>query len=342
MKNIVIICQAPADVQYALTLYEKNKDSAKIYIYCINVKGIFDFFSKLNLEVETIKFIPYDFCIGITYKNPLLWLRIKKKLFLLYKEYFKNFQSSEIYFFSHYFDFLSFYFISRLKTDNSIVLINHYDDAISENFEKSKEIVKIWFLKLVFFFITGINFKFHGLNGNLVLEFPFWLNNIKEIKDNILDDCVFEKYSHKVNPIHEKKVLLLEEDYLDTNNYQNYPEITSSIIKHLKNNSYHIYLKPHPRLGYSQFLAPFIDNYVESYIPAEFIDETQFDFIIGVDSSALSYFANRKKVKVFSFINIHNYKSNVVKIRSYEYLLQLVNGSGEIIFIDNITELTNT
>ena len=78
MKNIIIFIQAPADIQYALTIYEENKETAEISIFCINVEGMYKFLESLDLNVKQLVFIPYTKNFNI--KNVFLFLLPGKKL----------------------------------------------------------------------------------------------------------------------------------------------------------------------------------------------------------------------------------------------------------------------
>lgn len=58
MRKIVIICQAPADVQYLIDLYRRKQlrcDS----IFVINVYNVFLFLQSLKLDDVRLYFIPY-------------------------------------------------------------------------------------------------------------------------------------------------------------------------------------------------------------------------------------------------------------------------------------------
>ena len=95
-------------------------------------------------------------------------------------------------------------------------------------------------------------------------------------------------------------------------------------------------MKPHPRLGYSEFLKNKFDHLINSYIPAEFIDTNNITYVIGFSSTVFRYYANRKNTKVISLINIYRYKDDSIKNKLLEYYRQYF---GSIIFLENIEEL---
>ena len=336
MQNIIIFCQAPADIQYALTIYERNKNHVRISVFCINVEGMYKFIESLNLNLEELVFIPYDF--NFYYLKPIQIIKVKRKLALLKTKYFDNIKNRKIYFFSHFFDYMTFFFVSKLCSNNNINFINHYDNAIKKNYNRPQKKIKLFITKNIYQFITGINFKFYAFNNSIILEFTFKDYGIKEIKENILDDNIHSKYTYNVEVNNSKNILLLETDFQKVNNYINYIKTTKQVMQILKQIGYSIYLKPHPRIGYSRFLDDYIDSIVNADVPAEFINENQFDLVIGIGSSGLAYFANRKKIKVISLMNIYQYYDENTKKRAFEYINDL---SSNVRFIKNLDEFKN-
>ena len=49
-RNILILIQAPADIQYALDLYLKYCETHEITMVCINVRNISTYLNTLNLK----------------------------------------------------------------------------------------------------------------------------------------------------------------------------------------------------------------------------------------------------------------------------------------------------
>ena len=334
MKDIILFCQAPADIQYALTIYERNKGLATISIFCINVEGMYAFIKSLKLDLEELVFIPYDF--NFYYLKPAQIIKVKRKLNFLYRKYFYNIENKRIYFFSHFFDYMTFFFLSKLSLNNNINFIDHYDEAISKHYHRPHISLKLFIIKTSYKFITGINFDFYEFNNSFILEFPFYKWKILRIKDNILDMNIFLKYSYLVGSNNTNNILLLEGDYQTQKSFKDYEKYTKVVIQSLKDHNYELFLKPHPRLGYSKFLDDYIDSFVNADVPAEFIDESKFKVIIGVCSSALACFANRNNVKVISLLNFYQSKDQNTKHRAFKYLNDL---SLNIIFIKDIAEL---
>ena len=54
--DIIVFIQAPADLRYALSIYEKNKE--KEFLFCVvNVEGIYRFVKGLLLQKTEVVFI---------------------------------------------------------------------------------------------------------------------------------------------------------------------------------------------------------------------------------------------------------------------------------------------
>lgn len=335
MKEIIIFCQAPADIKYALSLYDKYKDSSQISVFCVNVEGMYKFVKSLKLNIARLIYIPYDF--KLSFKNLIKIINTKLNLAKIYKKYFSRTQDYEIYFFSHFFDFVTFYMLHRLNKSNKIRFINHYDDKASKYFKRPSISFRLLIIRYIYKIMTGINFDFykrHTGDKHYFIEFPYADYGIKEIKENILRKEVYKKYSYRVVANKKgKRVLLLEMDYKKVNIFNNYENTTKKIINRIKSEGFEIYIKPHPRLGHSYFLDDINVNFIEKYVPAEFIDEDIFDLIIGISSVALAYFAEKGNKKVISLINVYNYKFEEDKQRSIEYLNDL---SGNVYFAKSL------
>ncbi|MDA3779121.1 MAG: hypothetical protein PF487_02630, partial [Bacteroidales bacterium] len=104
MKEIIIFCQAPADIQYALTIYEKYKNSSMISIFCINMEGMYKFISSLNLTLKELILIPYP--VEISIKNPVDIITERNRLKKLFKRHFLKISGYELYFFSNRYDWV--------------------------------------------------------------------------------------------------------------------------------------------------------------------------------------------------------------------------------------------
>ena len=113
MNNIIIFCQQPADIPFVLSVYENKLNNNKnIYLFIVNVKNNYRFINSLQLQLKSISFIPYKIFPRYYRLDEIL----KTKLYLryLYKKYFSEFKSDNVYFFSKGHDWISLYIINRM------------------------------------------------------------------------------------------------------------------------------------------------------------------------------------------------------------------------------------
>jgi len=336
MKEYIVFCQAPSDIQYALSIYDKHKEHAKISFFCINVKGTHKYLSMLDLHIRKLTYISYP--SEFSTNNPIHIYNERRRLSLLYRKYFYNTKQNDIYFFSHFYDWITFYFIIRLIKRNRIYFIDHYDSDGSKggkivnniNFKKK---IKQYILK----YITDINFEWFITKQNTIkLRFPFDRFGIEQIQNPLVPKRVYTEYSY--NPRNfDYPILLFDSNYQDSLNYY---DIIKHIIIRLKENGYHIILKPHPRLGYMKRLEKLTDDIIPSYIPGEFINIQPFTAIIGHSTVALAKIAKMDFHNCYSILEIIEKKDTVNK-RMYRDYLTLQSG-GKLIFVRGVDELVNS
>lgn len=335
MKRIILFCQAPADIQHALTIYEREKSKSKVSIFCINVEGTYKFLSSLDLRLKQLVFIPSqkDFSL----KNPIKILKEKMRLNKIYKKYFHQKQRYEIYFFSHFYDWITFSFLANLYKNNEIIFIDHYDSFSVSHFRIKKNNLKDSIILLMYRYLTGIKFNFFVLENTKKLEFPYQKYGIRRIEIANVDKKIYEKYSYKIDSTQGNLILLFESDHSKQNTIKNYNKKIIEIVKELKNKGYKIYLKPHPRIGFSKSLKKYVFKVLSDFIPGEFIDEKYFCAILGVETCALTSFARRGFDNVYSLINLFNFSKKIQKENYKKYLNTL--SEGKIKFIDSLDSL---
>ncbi len=331
MKEIIIFCQAPAHIQYTLSIYEKNKDSSVISIFCINVEGMFTFLSTLNLKLKQLIFIPYS--RKFLFKRPFSILNEKKRLSCLYEKYFYYCSECDIYFFAINYDWLSFGFLVKLSKKNKIYFVEQLKLPVSHH------VLNIRFKKqlqlIIFQYLIGARLLLNTANKELVLYFPYKRYGIIKIIPAKLNDNIYRKYSFEYRPISKRSILLFEQNL---NKFiENYDERIIEILNVLKKNGFSIYLKPHPRLGYTNKITGSVSGLLPAYIPGEFINVNSFQIIIGVFTGSLSYFAKKGIVPTYSLINLFKFK-NKSSVDFYKDFL-IKQSKGKIRFVSFVDEL---
>lgn len=166
MKEIVIFCQAPADVQYALSLYETYRSERRFHFFVINIEGMYTFLTSLNLQNAHIEFIPYP---NLNIKNPTSIIQVRKYIKNNIERYFKDLKNCEIYYFSNKYDWLAYAFIANLSKRNKIFCYDHYAKAIpykKKEFLSAKQLV----ILLIYFYLTQVILHFEWVNDRAVIS----------------------------------------------------------------------------------------------------------------------------------------------------------------------------
>lgn len=322
--DIIIFIQAPADLRYALSIYEKNKE--KEFLFCVvNVEGIYRFVKGLLLQKVEVVFIEY---INYSLKNPLSILKAKAKFNSLCK-IFKSISADEIYFFSRIDDYLTAGIIRQIvKNENIIVFYNnHYDEKGLQKINRfSFYYLKSWLHSKISFYITGTLFisRYYGKP----LEFAFWKYKIKEIKpDNEISINKDFLYSPNNIGVNYKNVLFfLTPEDLDFITKNSKIKLISLIEKISKRKNVDLYLKGHPRLGTPDEVKLYFNHIIPDYIPAEFIDYKNIFLIIGLGTTALTYLIN---------LNINKNVVSIVKNIDFK------DKNNQYLYIKFLNELTN-
>ena len=321
-KPIIIFCQAPADIPYLLTIYEKNKGNTEISIFVINVENMFLFIKELNMNVKQIIFIPYT---PHCFKNISRIVEERTRIKRLIKENFEPVSNSLVYFFSRFEDWLTSSFIAALAKDksNSIVYADHYDLSAAV-FKKSHFNLKALTLKVVLGYMTDIRFRTQILEK--LPEFPIDRYKIRTIAA-ALNPSVFSRYSYQI-PDEAKRpvVLLLVSPSMEVlYEEKDYDHMQYKIIDFLKNAGWTIVVKGHPRLGVPENIKPLIDILIPEHIPAEFIGGKNIDLCLGIVSNAAVNFLKNTGVPTFSLLHLFEFK----KVEMYEQYMSYLSQSSD-------------
>lgn len=336
-KEIIIFCQAPSDIQYFLTLYEKHKNENLISVYVINVENIYNFILSLNLDLYKCIFIPYQ---NISFKNPLNLISERKRINVLISNNFEKIKNSNIYFFSIYEDWLTAAFVKFLSRNNLIYYIDYYDFS-ADIFTKRKLTLKLKLQKICYKFVTGTSFNFQILEK--IPEFDYLKYNIIRITIK-LDKTVFERYEYSfIKTIGSKNVIFFispceNSIFIDSN----YDDTQFKIINEFKLSGWNIFIKGHPRIGIPENILKIGVEEVPSYVPAEFLNLDDFKKIFGIITSSLAHFALNSDIQTYSLINLFQYKEEEYKLVYIQYLVRLSNNKIRIIeTYDHLLKIIN-
>ena len=326
-QRITVFCLAPGDVVHVLNLYDKHKDNAIISIFCFNVKPVYEYIESLSLAIDNIRYVEN---VNLSLKNPKSILRNKDELERKYNQNFKNINDEVIYFFGIWFDYVAFYFLSRLANNNNVIYCS-YIKGITDRVKLSYSL-KQYLTLSIYYYITGIHFNLAD-EKNFRLVFPYREYGIKKKNAENIDIHLLQKYYYKINNRKRKSILLFESDLKDYDLYKNYKKKIVELLKIIKSKGYFIYLKGHPRLGSTLEVEQISDYILPKEIPAELIDVSFVDIIMGIESSIIAYLS-KKYTNIYSLIYLFEYS----KIENQEQYVDFLfkNSNQKIKFISNL------
>jgi hypothetical protein len=325
MKTIVLFSQAPADIQYVLSLYDKYKYKFNIKIVVVNVKNNFRYLKSLKLKVE-LKFVPL-----IPQKDIIKFLKYSIKLKFIYKNLFSRLAIEKVYFFSNNYDYVTAYFIEKLQYRSDIFFYDIYK-INGENIINTVTIIKKNIIKLLF----GINIKFFNLPPSIAYQYIYDRKKVKEIDlRSIVKNLNSYKYNISKTDSIKMNLLLFESNGETSNDFVNYNQDMINILDTISND-YNIYIKPHPRLGYSKICDNYNINIIKSYIPSELVSLNRFDLVLGIDSAAIATSNHHNNKCILELFNFYD-KNRLLYIQKYLEKLS----KNRLLFVKSVKELNN-
>lgn len=312
MKEVILFCQAPKDVQYCLTIYEQQNKKCDISIFVINIEGIYKFFIELNLDLKQLVFIPINDIF--TDRNPLIivkeFIRVKR----IKRKYFHDRLNCNVYFFYTVFDWVTAALVTYLSKKNKVTFVG-IDNPADQSFSRSFSAYSISCVILLYF-ITGIKFHFLKHNFGNILNFNYFDYPI--VRNNNcfnFNDSVFKKYCYKPK-VTKPSIFLFENKQDEYDFYKNY-ESTLKIILDIFCEKFNVLIKPHPRQGYTEIIDDYTNvEFISTYIPGEFLDLSEMKYIFGIDTTALAAFSKENPSKVFCLLTLFEF--NDINKKNYQ------------------------
>ncbi len=309
MKKMIVFVQASRDIIYALKLYKINRDKYDITFYVIDHENNYNYLKSLGLINCRIEFIP-------NYSLRLLTniFREKFRLARLYRKEFSDLSGAKVYFFCNYFDFKTFYFVSRLACSNKVIFYNHYKMTRKLRNDWSPAVC----IKLaIIWFVTGILFQISGQGNTLQLDYEKF--PIEETYNSV-NKKDLEEYLQLIEA-DDRSVLLFETNIEGVNPHLDYKLVLDSVINFLLSHNYAIYVKPHPRLGVSSFMDGYPVRMLDRVVPIELMDLSKFSYAIGNTTAAL---AGCDEIEsIISFMLLIDFVDDEVKSEYHGYLMNL-------------------
>lgn len=328
-NKIIIFCQAPADIPYVLSLYEKHKEGKVISVYVINVENVFKFIKGLNLNLEALVFIPYTLT---SFKSLFQIFTERKRIKALKKQYFDFVINTDVYFFSRFEDWLTSSFLSGLSMKNSVYYLDHYDFS-ADIFERKKKGLKVFALKCIFYILTEAVFKLEILEK--LPEFDYVRYNVKKQTAELKID-VFSKYQYvidNVNAYRSSVLFFVSPCEAVIYDCESHDRIQFDLVQYFKQNNWNVIVKGHPRLGVPENIMDLVDVQIPSYIPAEFIRIENVFLCLGIITTALSFFAKNTGIPTYSLVNLFQFK-DANSAQNYREYLSGVSDNKMLFFKD--------
>lgn len=329
---LIIFFQAAADFSYIIQLYNKYKGKRDIYLFVINVENNYKFVKSLDLDLKKLVFIPYyDLSLKRVYRYITQAVRVR----FLWNKYMRNFDSADVVFFSCAFDWMTAYFVKKLSLfpNNRVFTAgtyNNYDNIFYKMIGDKLINVGLTVRKkidlLLLYMMTGIKFvswkEFRGY------VFPYYDYPIKKRQINI-DVEVLNLYKYKIKKSNNKSVIFFPNPWVEEGKMieEQVDKEMADVIIELKRKGYKVIVKGHPRLGLPKVISDVCDDVIPLYIPAEFVDFTGVDLILGFTSTSIVFYSKNSTIPTYSLINfIHS--ADQRKLDEHKKILISMAGDG--------------
>ena len=142
----------------------------------------------------------------------------------------------------------------------------------------------------------------------------------------------YYRYNNGFQVSSKKNLLLFESNSEFNKDFVDYNRDLMNVISKMEN--YNIYIKPHPRLGYSKILDSCNVEFIEEYIPSELLEFENIDIVFGIETTSIvtSDFSNR-----YCILDLFEYSNLARKKYIVDYLNEL--SEGKMTFLKDLSQL---
>jgi len=325
--NFVYFCSAYNDVSHILALIEREPQSRHCIII-VDIQQCYTFVKTLPIENTDVIFIQSKLHKP---KNPFNWFLEWENLRNIKKKILDAIIDVKIIFFSSFFDRITCYCITRLKSKNKVFL----SIPIEETFKPTQRRI----LDFGYSVLYGVRFDtFYYINKKVTgLPLTYIKQNVKQdiqVKNSELF-AARKKFSKHLSG-NEQFILLLDAEC----NYDGLINSDNSVIHTLFGllTKFNVLVKGHPRLGLSSFSLNAKFSQIDSYIPVEFIDFSICCCVVGSWSIALANTATMG-VKSISLLKLLPYADENLRQARINYLEQYA--PSKMLYPTTLEELEN-
>ena len=331
-RTAAIFVQAPADLPFALSIYDDKHRRGKPVELFVRARSIYEFVRGLPLDGAVVSLLDDGFTSFP--KTPRAIVRVRSRLQATYRAHFQA-VPGEAYFFTPLMDVTTSCFVSRLARRCPVFLADHYR---LRDPELTRWGPKTWAKWSLLKFITGVGFAFcvrEEIDRAIYAVLPHERCGIKLIEPHI-DPHVVERYRFRTRPAAGPAALLFVWDDEEVGFLRDSRESFRWMADCLLRQGFRVYIKPHPRLGHPGFLERMNVRLLPAGVPAEFLDLEQFDVRVGVDSLALARTAVASGSPSVSLVNLVGFRDSATPGRIRQWLDQ--HGEGRIVYPDTEAE----
>jgi hypothetical protein len=339
MADVIVFCQAPADIKYVLALREKRKED-DFHIFAVNVQALYKFLSTCGAEYSSLEYLP----LSKPYYFYKIWKNIKNAVFIsrIKRTKLAGFKGAHVYFFSPCSDWVTGALVNYLSKNNEVIFLEHDSHRPVPIALSFADRLGVFLLR----YTTGTRFLF-GSFGEESLYYKhvlFWeeyrgKTNEQDARSFLQDELlqVTEKYKY-ILP-HCDRSLLLFDAHLE-HVAKNGDKLLKQLVELALSSGYKVFVKFHPRLGGKEFYKNYNVTILPDYVPGEFLPVEQFTLIFSFCSTALAEAAKKRKGDgVYSMFKLLDFSDKGFE-KIHARLLQERSG-GYIQFINTVQELNN-
>lgn len=327
MLKSFIFCQAPMHIQGVLACYEHEINRGnEVLIITKNSESMFHFFKSLKLNAEIVHLAP-------VIKGSILrhWLYVKRRIKADIKNIGITGNDSQVFFTSICDDDTMGIYLSQIKCP--IIRIMGVYNAEEIEFVRKGISLKNRIKENLFSWIFNYKFQYI-LRDHWALTID--IHRICYPKIDCSDLTVYDRYKVNLSQENEHCVIFFTEPYRNTfQTEENYMYLNKLVIRTLQEKGYKVGVKGHPRIGLPQGVLEIADFEIQAYIPAEFINFTDYDFAIGFVSTSIC--GASMQIDAYSILPMCEITDKVQADFWYEYLQ--IMGKGKVHLLYDFNEL---
>jgi hypothetical protein len=331
----VIFCQAPADLKYALALYEQRRAVGPVLFVTLEVEGMKQFLEFLPLAHVGVRHV----ACPVQIPSLRRWrgnLALRRWMHQLQREVLWPLAGTEVYYFSNEIDWVAPACMAYLARRNRVIWRPYHKYTCVPT-------VMPWrhqALLRIYRWISGADFEWRQVEGSPyhrhILWFCFDRYGIERRPFTEDTSAVLQAYAHRLPlPVGQRNALVFENP--EENISDDYETIMRQVFQMLVAAGYTVLIKPHPRVGCSPFVASCPVQMMPAFIPGEFFLLDQFDLVLGLTSSALGYMAHGSEGQVFSLAKLFRARDPRVMDYGINYVSKVAGG--RLPFVASLDEL---